>query len=123
MLAVTLKPDVEQFVETITQHTPLTVDGLINKALRVYWAQYQREKISAECKLFDQQKPELLTRYPSEYIAMHQGQVIDHGPDLGELHLRVFAQLGHTPVLLKRVTNEPERAIIIRSPRLERLKP
>lgn len=48
----------------------------------------------------------------SDLEAMHKGQVIDHGPDLRTLHLRVFARLGHIPVLLKRVTDEPERELV-----------
>ena len=50
---------------------------------------------------------------------MHQGTVIDHDLDLRTLHLRVFAQLGHTSVLLKQVTPEAERELVFRSPRFE----
>ncbi len=64
--------------------------------------------------------PELRKQYEGEYIAVHRGQVIDHDPDLRTLHLRVFAEIGHAVVLLKKVTNQPDRELVFRSPRLER---
>ena len=51
---------------------------------------YQREKIRAETDAFHAQKTELLIQYAGEYVAMHQGAVIDHDLDLRTLHLRVF---------------------------------
>ena len=48
------------------------------------------------------------------------GQVIDHDQDVRTLHLRVFNQLGRVPVLLKKVTSEPDRELVFRSPRFER---
>ena len=81
---------------------------------------YQREKIRAETDAFHAQKTELLIQYAGEYVAMHQGAVIDHDLDLRALYLRIFARLGHTPVLLKQVTPEAERELVFRSPRFER---
>ena len=91
-----------------------------NKQLTDHLRPYQREKIRAETDAFHAQKTELLTQYDGEYVAIHQSNVIDHDPDLRALHLRVFARLGHTPVLLKQVTPEAERELVFRSPRFER---
>jgi hypothetical protein len=66
------------------------------------------------------QYEQLRAVYLGQYVAIHQGEVIDHDADLRTLHLRVFERLGHTPVLLKQVTNRPERELVFRSPRLER---
>jgi hypothetical protein len=92
----------------------------VDAALRAYLDQFEQTKINAEYQAFEQQKAALLDRYRGEYVAMHQGQIIDHGPNLRELHLRVFARLGDVPVLLKRVTDEPERELVFRSPHVER---
>ena len=69
---------------------------------------------------FEEQKSQLLAQYAGQYIAMHQGNVVDHDLNLRALHLRVFENLGHKPVLLKQVTTEPERELVFRSPRFER---
>jgi len=77
-------------------------------------------KIQAESRAFDALKADLLAKYPGEYVAVHNGEVIDHNPELRTLHLRVYEKYGRTPVLLKQVLAGPERELVIRSPRLER---
>lgn len=77
----------------------------------------RRAKIRVEREAFEQQHATLLANYPNQYVAVHNGQVIDHDPDLRTLHLRIFGRLGHTTVLLKKVTKEPERELVFRSPR------
>ena len=120
MLTVTLKPDVAEQVRELAEGAQIQVDEIVDEALRSYLVQAQREKLAAETQAFEQQRTTLLTLYPGEYVAMHSGQVIDHDPDMRALHLRVFAKLAHTPVLLKRVSENPERELVIRSPRIER---
>ncbi len=122
MLTVTLKPDVAEQIRNLTGSGETGVDPevIVDKALRSYLTQLRREKIRAESEAFERQLSVLLTRYRDEYVAVHEGQVIDHDPDLRTLHLRVFAQLGHTPVLLRKVTEETERELVFRSPRFQR---
>lgn len=122
MLTVTLKPDVAEQLRHLTGSGETGVDpeAIVDKALRSYLTQLRREKIRAESEAFERQLTLLLTRYRGEYVAVHEGQVIDHDPDLRTLHLRVFAQLGHTPVLLRKVTEETEQELVFRSPRFQR---
>lgn len=120
MLTVTLKPDVAEQVSHWTDARQAEADALVDKAVRAYLGRLREEKMRAETEAFDRQRARLLEQYRAEYVAIHQGEVIDHDPNLRALHLRVFARLGHTPVLLKRVTDEPERELMFRSPRLER---
>lgn len=117
---ITLEPDIAQQMTQIASDTESDVDTLVDQALRTYLRQYQREKIRTEMAAFAEQKSTLLAQYAGQYIAMHQGNVIDHDFDLRVLHLRVFEKLGHKPVLLKKVTEEPERELVFRSPRFER---
>jgi hypothetical protein len=79
-----------------------------------------RRKIEAESSAFEAMKPQLLGKYAGQYVAIHNGKLIDHDPDLRTLHLRVYKKHGRTPVLLKQVLAGPERELTIRSPRLER---
>lgn len=124
MLTVTLKPDVAEQISYLTEASGFqgAAEAIVDKALRLYLAQLRREKVKTEREAFERQHPALLAQYPGEYVAMHEGQVIDHDPNLRTLHLRVFARLGRTPVLLKQVTAEPERELVFRSPRFERGK-
>lgn len=126
MLTVTLKPDLAEQITHLAGNKN-SIDAFIDQALRAYLtrvpAKISREaKIRAEREAFEQQHAALLANYANQYVALHHGQVIDHDPDLRTLHLRVFAQLGHTTVLLKKVTKEAERELVFRSPRFERGK-
>jgi predicted transcriptional regulator len=121
MLTVTLKPDVAEQVRQLAEGAHIDAEAIVDEALRTYLAQAWKEKLEAETQAFQQQHAALLKQYRGEYVAMYKGQVIDHDPDPRALHLRVFGKLAHTPVLLKQVTDQPEREVVIRSPRFERL--
>ena len=120
MTTFNLAPELVQQIESLAETADVDAELIVDKAVRAYLLQAQREKIQAETEAFDEQYENLLPKYMDQFIAMHQGKVIDHDSDLRTLHLRVFERLGHTTVLLKRVTNEPKRELIFRSPRLER---
>ncbi len=122
MLTVTLKPDIAEQIRSLagTDETQLDTEAIVDKALRFYLTQLRRDKIRVESEAFERQRAALLAQYRGEYVALHEGKVIEHGSDLRALHLRVFARLGHTPVLLKQVTDKPEGELIFRSPRFER---
>ncbi len=119
MLTINLEPDIAEEIDQRAHEANLTPAAYVDAALRAYLAELRWDKIGVEQDAFEKQKPELLSKYRGEYIAMHEGQVIDHDSSAGTLHKRVFARLGHTPVLLKQVIDEPDRDLVIRSPRLE----
>ena len=120
MTNITLKPELAEQIEYLAGKEQTSAEALVEKAIRAYIVQTSREKIRRETEAFNEQLESFLVMYPGRYVAIHNGQVIDHDPDLRTLHLRVFDRLGHTPVLLKQVTTEPERELVFRSPRLER---
>lgn len=120
MTTITLKPDLAEEIERLAGKEQTSTEALVEKAIRAYIAQFRREKIRVEKEAFNEQFEILLAKYPGQYVAIHNGQLIDHDPELRTLHLRVFDRLGHTPVLLKRVTTDPERELVFRSPRFER---
>jgi hypothetical protein len=121
MTTIQLVPDLAEQIESLVGPDPAKTQAFIENALRAHIAQLHQSKIRRETEAFVAQHQELLAAYPEQYVAMHQGNVIDHDADLRTLHLRVYQQVGHTPVLLKRVTNATAtRALVFRSPRLQR---
>lgn len=117
---LTLSSELQVAVSQLAEQSGTDEQELVSRAVRDYLDRLAEDKILAETKAFRAMQADLLVRYNNQYIAVHNGRVIDHDPDLRTLHLRVYSRLGRTPVLLKRVTNEPERDLIIRSPKLER---
>ncbi|MBX2998628.1 MAG: ribbon-helix-helix protein, CopG family [Caldilineaceae bacterium] len=78
------------------------------------------EKMRREKAFFAAQQPVLQRLYPGEFVAVHEGQVIDHDPNLAALHRRVVSVIGATTVLLKHVDEPVNREFVLRRPRLER---
>jgi hypothetical protein len=120
VLTITLKPDVAEQIVRLIWETQTSADVIVDKAVRAYLEQVRREKVRAETEAFERQRDSLLAAYKHEVVAIHEGEVIDHDPNLRTLPMRVFARLGHTPVLLKPVTPAPERELVFRSPHFER---
>lgn len=80
------------------------------------------KKMQAEIAAYEQMHPELVTQYLGEYIAIHNGVMIDHDPNVRDLHIRVRRRFGKMPILLRKVTEEPTPPdIIVRSPKLSRV--
>ncbi|MCP4361069.1 MAG: hypothetical protein GY796_23930 [Chloroflexi bacterium] len=63
---------------------------------------------------------ELMVRYAGEYVAIYQGQLIDHDQDELALLRRLDAQYPNEVVLMKQVRPLPEPELRFRSPRLVR---
>jgi hypothetical protein len=119
MAVIDLSPRLLEQVQWIAQWQQVTADELATRALSSYLDRLEWEKIEAEMAAFQSQLPELLAAYPDQYVAIHEGQVIDYDADLRTLHGRVYGRMGSMPVLLQKVTTEPAADILLRSPRLE----
>lgn len=78
-------------------------------------------RISAEAAAWYTRAEVERNPYAGQYVAVLQGEVIDHDADRVALAQRVRARYPETPVLLIAAEARAPRAFHIRSPRLERL--
>jgi hypothetical protein len=76
-------------------------------------AQMEKEQLA-----FHRLHPELMALYEGQYVAIYQGQVIDHDNDKLALVARIDEKYPSQVVLVKLVTSEPDKIIYARSPRL-----
>jgi hypothetical protein len=58
---------------------------------------------------------ELLQGYEGQYIALHHGELVAHGPDFGTVYSQATGTYPHEFVLIRRVGNEPEPVCHFRS--------
>lgn len=98
----------------------ISFEEAASKAITEYLGRFGIEKVRAEQAIFEKMRPALLEKYRGQYVAVHNGQVVASAPDIRTLHHQVFVRFGFTPILHIEVTDEPERDIIVRSPRLVR---
>ena len=119
MALVDLNPRLFDEVRRVAKWQRLTADELTERALSSYLDFLEWEKLQAEMAAFETQLPALLEVYSEQYVALHEGRVIDHDADLRALHSRVYAKMDAIPVLLQKVTTSPPPEILVRGPRLE----
>ena len=117
---VTISDELLERLRQAAEWKGIRLEEAVSEAALDYFYQYAYEKVKQEEIMFEQGKAALLKRYRGQYIALHNGKVVAHADNLSSLRKKVFPLYGHTPMLHKLVTAEPNRDIIIRSPRLER---
>jgi len=113
------RPGLIERIRHIAQETNRDATQIVEAAVQAYLDQLEQEKIHEETEAFWAMQVDLATRYPGEYIAVHQGQVVDHDPDIVRLEQRVAEQLGEVAVLIAPVTDTPRRDLSTVSFRLE----
>ena len=67
-----------------------------------------RTKWEREYQAFQRLLPQLLATHRGQYVAIHEGQVVDSGDDELGLALRVLAIVGNVPIHVGLVTEGPE---------------
>ena len=122
-MKLSLQPDLQMELVHVADVVGVDVPTLLAQAVRDYLDRLAEQKIIAESKAFRAMHAELLQRYRGEYVAIHDGEVVDHDVDLCALNRRIRARYGRIAVLLQRVTERPEVELVIRSPKLEPIVP
>lgn len=79
-----------------------------------------RETMLQEQAAYQAMLSELLTNYKGQYVALHQGGVVDHDTDKIALVMRLDQTHPDAVVLVRQVTEEPEKVLRMRSPGLIR---
>lgn len=89
----------------------------IQQAFPPFHVSDERPKMQEEEAAYEALHPTLLTQYRNQYVAIHQGVVVDHAPDEIELVERVHARYPDQVVLIRKVGLLPLELLQIRSPR------
>jgi hypothetical protein len=75
--------------------------------------QWQREH-----RAFLRLLPSLLPSYRGQYVAIHEGEVVENRPELVPVALRAHQRYGNVPIYVDLVSDEPARIVRISGPRL-----
>jgi len=106
-------------IQQLAQESNRDTTQIVEDAVQAYLDQLEREKIHKETEAFWAMQADLVVQYLGEYVALHQGQVVDHDPDIVCLEQRVAEKLGDVAVLIAPVTGEPRRDLSTVSFRME----
>ena len=117
MSDIPIRDDLIRSVEKVAQEQNTDVESLVNAWVERQLALVREQKVREESARFRAQHSALLAAFPGEYVAMLNGEVVDHGYDLREVYLRVRERFGDAPVLVAPVTESPIPNYQMRSPR------
>ncbi|MFQ5594388.1 MAG: DUF5678 domain-containing protein [Anaerolineae bacterium] len=112
MPTVVVEPELYKRVEEAASEYEAGIDEILTEAVRRYLWELERRKISEESELYRQQHAELKDRYLGQYIAIYNGQVVDHDTDFQALRRRIRQRFRRTPVMMTKVEDVAERTLV-----------
>lgn len=77
-----------------------------------------RETMLQEQAAYQTMLPQLLAQYKNEFVAIHQGKIVDHDANKIALIIRLDESHPDEVVLVQQVTEKPDEVLRMRSPRL-----
>ncbi|MEZ4659774.1 MAG: hypothetical protein R2911_19635 [Caldilineaceae bacterium] len=101
----------------------LSLTDLDREANRDYSPFYQdpnTQLMDKEIAAFEEMKTELIAKHLGQYVAIHQGKVVDYDSDKALLRARVARVYPQDVVLIRQVRQTPRPPFRLRSPRLNR---
>ncbi|MBN1486027.1 MAG: hypothetical protein JW981_00210 [Anaerolineae bacterium] len=114
-----INPALYQRAEKLAQEQSTAITDILNVALRQYFWELDRRKIAEESACYRQQHSQLCDQYLGYYIAMHNGEVVDHDKDFKQLHARVQQHWPDTAVMITLVTKQAMPTLERRGFRME----
>jgi hypothetical protein len=75
------------------------------------------DKWRREQRAFRQLLPELLRTHLGEFVAIHEGRVVESGVEKIDVARRAYERFGYIPIFISRVVTDPPAPVRIPSPR------
>lgn len=120
-VTVTITDDVYTQASLLAQQSQRSLEMVLSESLTRTFQPFavhpQRELMQREVAAYERQHESLIEDYLGAYVAMHQGQVVDHDVDEIKLAKRIRKQFGGSIVLIRKVERELPPVLRLRSPR------
>jgi hypothetical protein len=78
----------------------------------------REDKWRREQQAFRRLLPELLKTHPGQYVAIHEGHVVESGANKLEVAARAYGRFGYVPIYVTLVTDQPLPLVHLPSPRV-----
>ena len=118
MTPIAIRDELVPALEKAAQEQGTDVASLVNDWVERQLALAREQKIRDESARFRAQHSQLRAAYLGEYVAMRNGEVLDHGSDVQQLYQRIKDRFGDDAILIAPVTDAPAPIYQMRSPRL-----
>jgi len=117
------QPELVSQLEQAAAEREETPEQLLNLAVSEFLEKINRQKIHLESRAFESIHGELIKKHLGQYIAFHDGRVVDQDKDARTLYLRVRKKFGNTPILIRQVTKQAKNELVFRTPRFSKVQP
>ena len=118
MIPIAIRDELVRSIEKLARELDTDPETLVNEWVERQIALAREQKIREESGRFRAQHSELRSAYAGEYVAMRQGVVVDHGPNVNDIYQRIRNRFGDEPVLIAPVTDSSTPTYQMRSPRV-----
>jgi predicted DNA-binding protein len=119
MSSISIEPALQMKVEQLARFLGRPPEAIVEEAINEHLDQLGAQKLDAEISAFERMHPTLKEKYLDQFVAVHDGQVIDSDAEFEPLFLRIQARLGDLAVLMRQVGESPEQEWHFRSLRME----
>jgi hypothetical protein len=109
MPTLTLSPNLYKRAEEIAEREHTSLPEIFETALNRYLWELDRRKISEESATYRLLHDDIKKQYLGQYIAMLNGEIVDHDPDFQTLRQRIRERFGENPVLMTLVEESSEK--------------
>ncbi len=116
---VTIPPDLVEQIREFVQEKRISVEEFVSQAIQEQLERLADQKLAAEGRAFVAMHQQLVKQYLGQFVAIHNGQVVDADADFAALLLRVQDRFGRVPVLIRQVGAASVVELRAPSPRLE----
>lgn len=107
------RSDLVEGLERAAKVEHVSTEELLNQAVSEFLDKLEVRILQAESEAFIQMHTQLMSTYLGQYVAVHNGEVIDHDVDARSLHIRVRRKYGKTPILIREMTPDTELPQVI----------
>ncbi len=118
-MSIVVDPTLENAVERLARMLARPAQQIADEAIRAHLDLLRSQQLKEEAQAYARLHPELLSRYRGQFVAVHNGRVVDSDAEFESLFLRLQARLGDLPVLIQQVLDFPVEEWRFRSPRVE----
>ena len=108
-------------LEQVAAQRGITSSELADNAIRQYLRREAEKKIAQEETAYQDQHEQIFSQFEGRYVALHNGEVIDHDQNELDLYLRIRHAYPSLGILIKHVTNQIDEIWQTRSPRIENI--
>lgn len=118
METIVLRPELQESLERDAVRESRTVSDLVNEAVTRYLRDRETAKLERETAAYEHLHRELVREHLGQWVAIHDGALVDHDSDVSALYQRIRERYGRTSVLIREVREEPAGDLRVRGPRL-----